>query len=72
MLGCRAQTNLPVTELVSLQGEKAGLELYILIDEKVNPNPAARFNEIRRFVASGGDHHRVYAQWRGYDCPDSD
>lgn len=46
------QTNLPVTELVSLQGEKAGLELYILIDEKVNPNPAARFDEIRRFVAS--------------------
>ncbi len=46
------QTNLPVTELVSLQGDKAGLELYILIDEKVNPNPAARFDEIRRFVAS--------------------
>ena len=46
------QTSLPVTELVSLQGDQAGLELYILIDEKVNPSPAARFDEIRRFVAS--------------------
>lgn len=46
------QTKLPVTELVSLEGDQAGLELYVLIDEKVNPNPAARFDEIRRFVAS--------------------
>lgn len=46
------ETNLPVTELVSLQGADAGLELYILIDEKVNPNAAARFEEIRRFVSS--------------------
>jgi len=46
------QTNLPVTELVSLQGDMAGLELYILIDEKVNPNATARFDEIRRFVES--------------------
>lgn len=46
------QTNLPVTEWVPLQGDRAGLELYILIDEKVNPNAAARFDEIRRLVES--------------------
>ena len=46
------QTSLPVTELVPLQGDMAGLELYILIDEKVNPSAAARFDEIRRFISS--------------------
>jgi hypothetical protein len=46
----REKTDLPVTEWISLQGDRADLELYVLIDEKINPNVAPRIEEIRRFV----------------------
>jgi hypothetical protein len=46
------KSNLPVTEWVSLQDDMAGLELYVLIDEKVDPSAAARFDEIRNFISS--------------------
>jgi len=42
---------LPVTGLAPLQGEAAGMELYILIDEKLSPTVAPRFAEIKHFVS---------------------
>jgi hypothetical protein len=43
---------LPVTEWVPLQGDKADLELYFLIDERVNPDQPALFQELHEFVKS--------------------
>jgi hypothetical protein len=40
-----------MTEWVSLQGDMANLELYVLIDEKVTSDSAARIEEIRLFIA---------------------
>jgi len=45
-------TDLPVTEWLPLQGDMAGLELYFLIDERVDPSTTARFEELRRFISS--------------------
>jgi len=45
-------TNVPVTEWVPLQGDMAGLELYVLIDERVDPAATARFDELRHFISS--------------------
>jgi hypothetical protein len=47
----QGRTRLPVTEWLPLQGDKAELELYILIDERVDPNQAALFQQLRRFVS---------------------
>nr|QST87828.1 hypothetical protein [uncultured organism] len=46
------EANRPVTECVALQDDSAGLELYVLIDEKVKPAATAGFDELRRFVSS--------------------
>jgi len=48
----KGQTELPVTEWLPLQGDMAGLELYFLIDERVDPTATARFEELRRFISS--------------------
>jgi hypothetical protein len=47
----QGRTRLPVTEWLPLQGDQAGLELYILIDERVDPNQAALFEQLRRFIS---------------------
>ncbi len=47
----QGRTRLPVTEWVPLQGDKAEMELYILIDERVDPNQTALFEQLRQFVA---------------------
>jgi hypothetical protein len=49
------KTNLAVTDWVALQGDNAGLELYVLIDEKTDPSMTARLEEIRRFISSQAD-----------------
>lgn len=41
----------PVTELLPLRGDNAGMEFYIFIDERVDPNQAALFEQLRRFVS---------------------
>lgn len=47
----QGRTSLPVTAWVPLTGEKAALELYILIDERVDPAQTALFDRLRRFVS---------------------
>ena len=47
----QGRTRLPVTEWLPLQGDKAGLELYILIDERVDPSQTALFQQLRRFTS---------------------
>jgi hypothetical protein len=47
-------TSAQVTEWLPFRSDNAGLELYILIDERVNPAQSAVFEELRRFVASQG------------------
>lgn len=47
----QGRTSLPVTEWVPLKGDKAGLELYILIDERVDPAQVALFDRLRKFVS---------------------
>jgi hypothetical protein len=44
----RNHTGLPVMEWISLQGDMAGLELYVLLDQKVTPR--ARPCESKKFV----------------------
>lgn len=46
----QGRRNLPVTELVPLQGQAAAMELYFLIDDKIDPSADSRFDEIRRFI----------------------
>ncbi len=46
------KTSPVVTEWVSLQGEMAALELYVLVDERVDPTATGRFEELRRFTES--------------------
>ena len=48
----QGHTGLPVTEWLPLQGDMAALELYFLIDERVDPSATARFEELRRFISS--------------------
>jgi hypothetical protein len=48
----QGQTRLLVTEWLPLQEDKAGLELYILIDERVNPGEEMLFQQLRKFVSS--------------------
>jgi len=43
---------LPVTNLVPLRGDRAGLELYVLVDNCSNREPGSHFAELRRFVSS--------------------
>jgi len=43
-------TRLALTDWLPLQGDSAGLEFYVLIDERVDPNQAALFSQLRRFV----------------------
>jgi hypothetical protein len=42
---------LPVTDVLPLQGDHAALEFYILIDERLNPNQQMLFDGLRRFAA---------------------
>lgn len=46
----QGRISLPVTGWVPLTGDKAGLELYILIDERVDPAQVALFDRLRQFV----------------------
>jgi hypothetical protein len=41
---------LPLKEWIPLQGDKADLELYILIDERIDPAQTMLFDQLRRFV----------------------
>ncbi len=41
-----------VTDWVPLRGDKAGLELFILIDESVDQNVALQFDDLRRFMSA--------------------
>lgn len=43
---------LPVTKLVPLRGERAGLELFLLVDNCSNCEPGSKFEELRRFIGS--------------------
>ena len=41
---------LPVTDLIPLQGNKAAMDLYILIDERIDPDQAGLFEPLREFI----------------------
>lgn len=43
---------LPITNLIPLRGDRAGLELFILIDNCSNCDPGSKGDEVRRFIAS--------------------
>jgi len=43
---------LPVTNLVPLRGDRAGLELFLLVDNCSNCEPGNKFEELRRFIGS--------------------
>ncbi len=43
---------LRVTDLVALQGERAGLELYILIDDASSSSLGSQLNDLRQFIQS--------------------
>lgn len=46
----QGRTRLPITEWVPLQGDKTGAELYVFIDERLDPAQPALFEKLRRFV----------------------
>ena len=43
---------LPITNLVPLRGDRAGLELFLLVDNCSNCEPGTKFEELRRFITS--------------------
>ena len=43
---------LPVTNLVPLRGDRAGLELFVLVDNCSSCEPGSKFEELRRFIGS--------------------
>jgi hypothetical protein len=42
----------PVTKLVPLNGDRAALELFVLVDNCSNCEPGSKFEELRRFIDS--------------------
>lgn len=40
---------LPVTNLVPLRGDRAGLKLFVLVDNCSSCEPGSKFEELRRF-----------------------
>jgi len=44
--------SLPVTNLIPLRGEHAGLELFILVDHCSNCEPGSKFQELSQFIRS--------------------
>jgi hypothetical protein len=52
-LSVRQQVDpLPIANLVPLRGDRAGLELYVLVDNCSNCAPGSNFEELRRFITS--------------------
>jgi hypothetical protein len=43
---------LPITNLVPLRGDRAGLELFLLVDNCSNCEPGSKFEELSRFILS--------------------
>jgi hypothetical protein len=43
---------LPITNLVPLSDDRAGLELFVLVDDSSNGEPGSKFEELRRFIGS--------------------
>jgi hypothetical protein len=42
----------PITDLIPLQGDRAGLELFLLVDNCSNCEPGSKFEELRRFIVA--------------------
>src|SRR5208283_3215119 len=42
----------PITNLVPLRGDRAALELYVVVDNCSSCEPGPKFGELRKFVAS--------------------
>src|SRR5208283_6184630 len=42
----------PITKLIPLQGDRGGLELFLLVDNCSNCEPGPKFEELRRFIGS--------------------
>ncbi|MGA2880337.1 MAG: hypothetical protein ABSG13_15425 [Bryobacteraceae bacterium] len=43
---------LPITKLIPLRGDRAGLELFVLVDNSSNWGPGSKFEELSRFIIS--------------------
>jgi len=43
---------LPITNLTPLSGDRAGLELFVLVDNCSNCEPGSKFEELSRFITS--------------------
>jgi len=43
---------LPITRLIPLRGDKAGLELFLLVDHCSNCEPGSKFEELSRFITA--------------------
>jgi hypothetical protein len=42
----------PITNLMPLRGDRAGLELFLLVDNCSNCGPGPKVEEVRRFIGS--------------------
>ena len=43
---------LPITNLIPLRGDRAGLELFLLVDNCSSCEPGTKFEELRRFIVA--------------------
>src|SRR5580698_1483431 len=43
---------LPIINVAPLRGDRAGLDLFMLVDESSNDDPGSKFEELRRFIRS--------------------
>lgn len=50
---------LPITSLVPLRGERAGLELFILVDNCSNCEAGSQFDDLRKFISSQSPSTKV-------------
>jgi len=47
----QGSTRLQVTDWVPLQGDRAGLELFVLLDDATNPVVSLQFDDLRQFMS---------------------
>jgi len=48
----QGHNRLPVTSAIALQGEHAGLELFLLVDDSSNSSLGLQLSELKKFIAS--------------------
>lgn len=64
------KTRLEVTDWVALQGDRAGLQLFVLLDESSRPEIGLQFNDLRQFMNQQPDSTIIAVGYMRYGTVD--